>query len=171
MNSAVSCAIPLLFRNNSFLAFFGVPGAVKSRPWLYFDRGKAMSNYHILTQDKYDRLIEVVFHFPVAGTGTNKAGVQWRIALLESLGGAANIVSQVAVTYQTVGEEALMKTGAVLEHKENVRFTKIGLSEQDKKAEISAKYNVLKNASIVNGGLISKLQADLEYFGLAGTAS
>ena len=53
-----------------------------------------MSDYHILTGDKYGNAYTVVFHVPVPDT-LNTVDVNYRTALVEWQGGATEISSQV----------------------------------------------------------------------------
>lgn len=46
-----------------------------------------MSNYHILSADKFGNRFTVVMHFPVADT-TNEVGYSYRTAIVEWQGGA-----------------------------------------------------------------------------------
>ena len=53
-----------------------------------------MADYHILAGDRYANAFTVIFHIPVPDQ-TNEAAVNYRVAVVEWQGGAANIISQV----------------------------------------------------------------------------
>ena len=53
-----------------------------------------MSDYHILTSDRYGNSYQVVFHVPIPDQA-NQAGYSYRTALVEWQGGSSNITSRI----------------------------------------------------------------------------
>ncbi len=120
-----------------------------------------MSTYHIRAQDKKGKTVDVVYHIPVPAAGTNQAGVSWRTAVVSEAGGSSAINSVIPVVVGTA-EETSMKSGAIIEQVETVRFSSINLSNAQKQAEIEAKYTALSSE------LISEKQQTLAWMDFEG---
>lgn len=119
-----------------------------------------MSDYHILKQARDKKTINVVFHISIPAGGTNQANISWHDAIVLDLGGAAAIVS---VLPELVGsqEETDMKAGTLVEVPDTVRFSSINLNNDQRKAEIAARY------SEVSSTLISEKQQELAFIGFS----
>lgn len=122
-----------------------------------------MSDYHILTQEDKKRTVSVVFHIPVPAVGTNEAGLSWRQAVVEELGGSSVIVS--ILPGISVAEDTQLKAGEIIEKVETVRFTSVNLTKAQRKIEIEAYFNELKT------DLIAEKQTTLEWIGYEGTVA
>ena len=120
-----------------------------------------MSDYHIRRQSLDLKTATVVYHVPIPGVGTNDAGLSWRDAVVMDLGGAAAIGS---VLPEVVGqaEETAMKSGAVVEISETLRFSSVGLTNPQRLAEIQARHGVLA------ANLVAEKQVELAFTGLDG---
>ena len=118
-----------------------------------------MSDYHILEMVKNGKSVRVVFHVPVPAAGTNQAGISWRDAIVKSLGGSANIVS--VLTDISVVEDTGLKSGAIIEILNSVRFSSIILTNPQRKSEVEAKYNVVKSE------IIATKQVELTFMGFS----
>ena len=93
-----------------------------------------MSNYHILTVSGDGNQFSVVAHFPVPDTD-NDVGVNYRTALIESLGGS----QPSSVPFIEVAEQAALDAGELYEA--SARFnTHPGESLLDKRDRLDALY-------------------------------
>lgn len=119
-----------------------------------------MSNYHILTQEKNKKNIQVLFHIPIPSTGTNEAGISWRNAVVREQGGADAIDSQLIDI--SAAELSALKAGEIIEKITTVHFTSVNLTNAQRKAEIEATFNALTSSIIV------EKQISLEWIGYAG---
>jgi len=118
-----------------------------------------MSDYHILTQQKNQNTVNVVYHIPVPGTN-NEAGITWQEAVVAEAGGADNIVS---VLPDILSEELIdLKAGALVEKVETVRFSSIYLTNAQRLQEIKDRYTALKSE------LIAEKQITLAFMGYSG---
>ena len=85
-----------------------------------------MSDYHIQGSATDLKTIGVIYHIPVP-TGNNTVSVAWRTALVDYLGGAD------AVTSELLGIPAAdltkLKAGELLELVVNYRFSVLGLTD------------------------------------------
>ena len=116
-------------------------------------------NFYILTQAKNQNTINVVFHVPVPVTN-NEAGITWREAVVKEAGGADNITS---VLYDILpGELNSMKTGALIEKVENMRFSSIFLTNGQRLQQVKDRYNVVKVE------LMAEKQITLAFIGYKG---
>lgn len=124
-----------------------------------------MSNYHILTQDIDKKHIRVVFHIPVPATGTNENDIQWRDAVVLDAGGSDNIESIVGNI--DGAELTALKSGALIEYSETLRFSSVNITNAQRKEEIEARYSAL---SAVSGddSILAKEQIELEWIGYSG---
>ena len=116
------------------------------------------NKYYIREQSLDQKTIRVVCHINVPASGNNDAAVQWRDAVVSHGGGAANI-SSVVPEVQGTQEETDMKAGAVLEKVKTYRYSKIGLNQAEKSAEIAAWYDNVKDE------IMSDMQIELQYIG------
>ena len=116
-------------------------------------------NFHILTQAKDQNTIQVVFHIPIP-TGNNEVGVSWRDAIVKEAGGADNIVSVLLDIDPT--ELTNMKSGALIELVENVRFSSIFLNNAQRLQQVKDRYNIVKTE------LIAEKQITLVFMGYGG---
>jgi len=121
-----------------------------------------MSDYHILQQALDKKTINVVFHLPIPGTGVNNAGVQWRDAIVLDAGGSDNINS-ILPGIDPI-ELAAMKSGALIEKYESLRFSILDLTPVQKKAEIEARFIALKDSDPAISVVLQK-QITLEWIG------
>ena len=119
-----------------------------------------MSDYHILTQDPKRKTVQVVFHFSVPSTGKNSAGISWQNAAVKGQGGSTNIVSRLP-DISTEEEEAL-KSGAIVERIETVRFSTTNLTNAERKKEIEAAFTKAKAA------FVAEIQVVFDWIGYAG---
>lgn len=116
-----------------------------------------MSDYHILDQSAKKDDARVVFHVAIPDT-TNAAGVAYRTALVEWLGGASEIGSAV------FGLDPVahgLTTGAIFERQETVLFDG-NLTPAQKKAIIEARYAALE------AEIVTRVQTQLQFWGWAG---
>ncbi|KKN63607.1 hypothetical protein LCGC14_0500560 [marine sediment metagenome] len=100
-----------------------------------------MADYHILGVNRYGTAAQVVMHFAVPDAN-NDAGVNYRVALVEMLGGTAS-----AVPGLDAGEQTQLDTGEFCEH--SLTFhTHSGESLVQKRARLDARWTVL-GASVI----------------------
>lgn len=101
-----------------------------------------MSDYHILQQDKDQKGYTVAYHFPVPA-GNNSAGKPWSTCVAEykSTGGQS-LTSQVPGLSQA--EQNQVTAGTINEIVQFFRFSSIGLTPAQKKAEIDAAWAGIK---------------------------
>lgn len=116
-------------------------------------------DFHILTQSKDQNTINAVLHIPVPASN-NDAGITWQQAVVKEAGGADNIVSVLPDVEST--ELTAMKSGALIEKIENVRFSSIFLTNAQRLQEVKDRYNVLKTL------LIEEKQITLNFMGYGG---
>lgn len=116
-------------------------------------------HYHILEQGVDLKTARVAMHIAVPDV-LNEAGVSYRQVLVwqKTLGGAQ---IQSAVPNIGAGELTQLQNGEILEVIETVRFSRLGLSKAEKKAELDAAYNNRKT------DLLSEKQTELEWYGSA----
>lgn len=122
-----------------------------------------MSDYHILTQDENKRSVNIVFHIPIPGAGTNEANVQWRNALILELGGSGNIVS--VLPGISSAEDTQLKAGALCEVSKSIRFSSVNLDNAQRKTQIEAAFNSLKTK------LVADKKITLQWIGYEGVVS
>lgn len=115
-----------------------------------------MSSIHVLDQADDHKTINLVYHFPIPALN-NGVGLSYRTELVTYLGGAAAITSQVA----TPTELTQMQSGALLELATSYRWSKMGLNDAQKLAEMQADYNS-RQATV-----LAALQSRLMYYGYA----
>lgn len=118
-----------------------------------------MSNYHVLMQAKDQNTVNVVAHLPVPAT-LNTAGLTWQQAVVQEAGGADNITS-VLPDIDPV-ELADMKSGALVEKVESVRFSSIYLTNAQRLQQVKDWYGALK------ASLIEEKQITLNFMGYSG---
>ena len=122
-----------------------------------------MADYHVLTQSKELQTIDVVFHIPISGAGSNRAGIQWRNAVVLEQGGVGNIVSTLPnVTTQDKND---MESGAIIEIRKTVRFSSINLTNVERNAEVEAEFNNTK------AEIVAEKINTLAFIGLEGTVT
>lgn len=115
-----------------------------------------MSDFHVLEQADDMKTVSMVFHILIPDQ-VNAVGVNLRTALVNYLGGADAITSKVADS----AELAQMKAGEVFEHHTVLRFSILGLTDEQKLAELTAFYN----ATV--GEIQTMAQSRLQYYGFA----
>ena len=108
-------------------------------------------NYHLGVMDVEKKGIQVIFHIPIPGTGTNLAGIQWRDAIVRWLGGSTAIKS--ALIDITTDENTALKSGAIVEVQEYFVFTSTALTDGQRGAQIIARYNALLTNIIAEKGI------------------
>ena len=97
-------------------------------------------NIHILTQADDGKTCSAIFHIPVPSID-NSAGIPYQTALVQYLTQTqGSISSQIA----TGDELAAIQAGAVLENPVTVRWSRLGLNNAQKLAELSAYYTAHK---------------------------
>lgn len=116
-------------------------------------------DFHILTQAKDQNTVQAVFHIPVP-IGNNEVGVSWRDAIVIEAGGANNIISVLLNIDPT--ELTNMKSGALIELVENVRFSSIFLDNAQRLQQVKDRYNIVKTE------LMAEKQITLVFMGFGG---
>jgi|LGOV01.1.fsa_nt_gb hypothetical protein len=119
-----------------------------------------MSNYHVLTQSRQKKSVDVVWHIPVSNTN-NSADVNYRTALVDYLvwtTGNDPILSDCPNI--TPAELTQIEAGELYELRKSYTFSRLGLTNGQKATELDAKYT-----SLATTGL-TRLQTFLEWFGL-----
>lgn len=116
-----------------------------------------MANIHILEQAQDKKTVRAVFHYAVS-SGNNAVGESWSAVLLRHLGGEQiSIIPDHATDFPA--EAAAMANGTVLEHQATVRFSRLGLTNAEKLAEIQAAYTNKQDE------VTAELQVKLNYYG------
>lgn len=115
-----------------------------------------MSDYHILSSDPYGNTFQVVFHFPVPDLD-NQAGVNFRTAVVEWLGGAP-VVSRLP----NVGAEQTQLDAGELHERVYPFNSNPNDNLAAKRAVLEAMY-ASKLSSVT-----AELQKVLSYWGYAG---
>lgn len=118
-----------------------------------------MSDYHILEQDEKKKGFKIAFHFPVPA-GNNNAGRSWRLSLTEwKTQGGENLIS-IVPNIDPI-EQGKIDIGEINEVIRFFKFTSVTLSPIQKKDEIDAQWNNIKNDEEI------KLSTILEHWGQA----
>jgi len=119
-----------------------------------------MSDYHILTQGRDKKTINVLFHIPIPATGTNDVGISWQAAVVREQGGADAISSN----FLDISAEELsaLKAGSIVEKQVTVRFSSTILTNAQRLQEIKNTFNTMKTE------FVSEKQIDLAFIGYAG---
>jgi hypothetical protein len=119
-----------------------------------------MSDFHILTTAEDEKTVNVVFHFAVP-SGNNDAGIPWSTALIRWLGGEQiSVIPDHAIDFPA--ESSAMAAGTIFEKRKTVRFSRLGLSDAQKVAEIKAAWtSELAEAQAM-------LSVVIEYYGYHG---
>lgn len=112
-----------------------------------------MPDIHILTQDKDQRTVNVVFHVPVPIT-LNEAGITWQAAVVKEAGEITSVLLDI-----DPAELTSLQAGALIEKVENVRFSTTGLTNAERLQEVKDQYN------IVSAELIAEKQTTLAFIG------
>lgn len=99
-----------------------------------------MADYHILNGRPDGNQYRVAFHLPVPDTNNN-AGVNYRTALIEWMGGS----QPSAVPFITSGEQTQLDAGELYEYLWNYD-THDGVSLAEKQAELDAKFTAFSTA-------------------------
>lgn len=116
-----------------------------------------MPDIHILEQAQDKKTVRVVFHYAVSAAN-NAVGVSWSAALLKHLSGEqVSIILDYATDFPV--EAAAMANGTVLEHQATVRFSRLGLTDAEKLAEIQVAYTNKQTE------VMAELQVELNYYG------
>ncbi|MCK4826940.1 hypothetical protein KA005_65005 [bacterium] len=94
-----------------------------------------MSDYHILTADKYGNSFQVVMHFPVPDQ-TNEASVNYRTAIVQWQGGAPiqSILTDIGA------EQTLLDAGEIYEQSYNFHSNP-GENQATKQAQLDAMWD------------------------------
>ena len=103
-----------------------------------------MSDYHLLTQSKDLKTIQVIAHIPVPDI-VNAAGKNYRLALkekLESGSESGTITSQCPSI--SPAELTQMQAGEIYEVVASYRFSVLGLTSAQKQAELDVAFNSQK---------------------------
>jgi hypothetical protein len=80
-----------------------------------------MSNWHARLADRDGNEVRVIMHIPIPGAGLNRAGVQWRTALVKSgRGGATEMLEGVTAGEITTAEKAQITNGELFEYVEQI---------------------------------------------------
>jgi len=103
------------------------------------NKGEAKMNWHVLSADEQGNRFRVVFHIPIPAVTTNQAGILYRDALVEYLGGGAAIASAIP----NLGSELTeLQSGALYEHAENF-YSNPNQSLAEKQTILDARYTQL----------------------------
>jgi hypothetical protein len=116
-----------------------------------------MSQVHILSQDDEKKSVSVIFHIPVPNINS-PYGVSLPTAIVTEKGGDKAITSTTAKADELIE----LQEGKKIELATSVRFSKLGLSDSQKLAEIKAKYVAESDA------FITKCKDRLNFFGWEG---
>lgn len=119
-----------------------------------------MSDYHILEMALDQKTINVVFHIKIPAVGESSAGVQWRDAVVKSLGGTAQIKSVLPDLQKA--ENDLLVTGGLIEIPQTIRFTAINITNVQRKAEVEQAFTLRKNK------VLGDKQIELAWIGHSG---
>lgn len=113
-------------------------------------------NFHILTQSKERDTINVVFHIPIT-TSLNAVGISWRDAVVKELGTVTSVLTDI-----DPAEMALLESGALVEKVENVRFSSLFITNNQRLQEIKDRYTALETQ------LYEEKQITLDFMGYEG---
>ncbi|MCK4498900.1 hypothetical protein KAU11_00205 [Candidatus Babeliales bacterium] len=116
-------------------------------------------DFHILTQAKNQNTVNVVFHIPIPATN-NEVGITWQQAVVKEAGGVDNIIS--VLPDISSAELISMKSGALIEKVETVRFSSIYLDNAQRLQQVKDRYNVVKIE------FIAEKQITLAFMGFGG---
>jgi len=93
-----------------------------------------MSDYHILSGDRYGNSYTVVMHIPIPDQA-NAVGVNYRVALVQMLGDTTS-----SVPFIDAGEQTQLDNGELVEHSEKFN-TNPGLSLAQNRDAIDILYS------------------------------
>lgn len=113
-------------------------------------------NFHILTQQKNQNTVNVIFHVPVPATN-NEANITWQEAIVKEAGTISSTLPDIEPA-----ELTLLQSGALIEKSESVRFSSIYLTNAQRLQEVKDRYNMLKTE------LIIEKQITLAFMGYGG---
>lgn len=99
-----------------------------------------MSDCHILAGDKYGNRYRVVFHIPVPDQ-VNAVGVSYRMALVQYLGGATEIKSEIP---ELGTELTQLQAGELVEYGESF-YSNPNETLAQKQVKLDARFNEVKN--------------------------
>lgn len=121
-----------------------------------------MANWHALTGDVAGNAFQVVFHIAVPNTGNNRAGIQWRTALVNSKLGGTTILPDGDGTGGTISaaEKSSVQSGAIYEY-----VLEIATNPGETAVQLRARVDTLHTA--LSTSVLAALQARLTYFGHA----
>lgn len=119
-----------------------------------------MASYHVLAGDDAGNCFSVAHHIDIPGGGNNRAGVQWRAALIASGIGGTTVLADGDGSGGTISaaEKAAVQSGAVLEVVEQFD-THPGETALQLRARLDARHADLAARTL------AALQAKLTYFG------
>jgi len=120
-----------------------------------------MSDYHVLEQSADKKTVRVALHYTIPADSQNQVNQNHRnlIAIVRKNAESGTVKSQVPYLADEFSTElAKMQTGEIIEEVVTVRFSSLGLSNAQKKAEIEAAWEA-KRAEIFD-----RLQTQLEYY-------
>lgn len=118
-----------------------------------------MSDYHVLSQTRDKKMITVIFRIPIPNTN-NAAGKSYRIALKEKL--EHNLESGTIESCSpctTPAELTEVQNGEIYELPRSKRFSRLGLTNAQKRDELDAEFNMLQTEAR------NELQTELEWWG------
>lgn len=121
-----------------------------------------MADYHILQTDSDTKTVNVVFHISIPSFN-NVVGVSYRTALVNYLGGAANINS--VVPDITTTELDNMKIGAIYEKPYIVRFSSLFLTDAQRLEQVEMAFTQQKSIEL------NEKQMLLRYYGKSGNVT
>jgi len=127
-----------------------------------------MSNYHILTQSEDKKTITMALHYVVPIATENEVGYLHRdlIAIIRKDPVTGNVESRIPyLADDFAAEYAQLQTGEVIEEITTYRFSILGMTPIEKKAEIDAVWTVKQAETF------AKLQAQLEFYHYDGDAA
>jgi len=119
-----------------------------------------MANWHALTGQRDGNAFRIVFHVAIPGTGNNRAGVQWRTALINSGIGGTTVLPDGDGTGGTISvtEKTSITTGALFEVVED-----FATNPPETGAALKARIDTYFTA--LSSRVTADLQLRLTYFG------
>lgn len=98
-------------------------------------------DYHILEIATNQKTANVIFHFKTPET-KNEAGLNLKDTIIKSLGGLGKVSSVFAEISEE--EKAKIEAGEIIEKKAMIRFSRLGLTSQERIKEIKNAFETEK---------------------------
>ena len=126
----------------------------------------ASADYRILKTALDKKTARLVVRVDVPNTN-NAAGNNYRTALVESLGGAANIASEVPNW-----DDTALKNGSKLEYSEQFQFSILGLTVGQRRDEVEARViEIVTNLGTAQDEVLQPVLDGLIYWQYANTVT